>query len=126
VDALTESGGHHLPKTPTDAVLSHSRFGPQVPGDDPERVHTEAHVSSWSPRCGGQRRADAVLADRPGPYGEPHTGVPVACRQLSASGPASTTPYPMDPMNPMNSVTATFARAESPAIGRTDLTEPGS
>lgn len=26
-----------------------------------------------------------------GPYGVPHTGVPVACRQLSARGPASTT-----------------------------------
>ncbi|MFD7947426.1 hypothetical protein [Streptomyces sp. NPDC059744] len=25
------------------------------------------------------------------PYGVPHTGVPVACRQLSASVPASTT-----------------------------------
>ena len=50
-----------------------------------------------------------------GPYGVPHTGVPVACRQLSTSGPASTTLYPMDPMN---SVTAAFAGAESPAIGR--------
>ena len=50
-----------------------------------------------------------------GPYGVPHTGVPVACRQLSASGPASTTLYPMESMN---SVTASFAGAESPAIGR--------
>ncbi len=50
-----------------------------------------------------------------GPYGVPHTGVPVACRQLSASAPASTTPYPMDSMNP---VTTAFAPAESPAIGR--------
>ena len=33
-----------------------------------------------------------------GPYGVPHTGVPVACRQLSASGPASTTLYPMESM----------------------------
>ena len=50
-----------------------------------------------------------------GPYGVPHTGVPVACRQLPASGPASSTPYPMDSMN---LVTAAFAGAESPAIGR--------
>ena len=50
-----------------------------------------------------------------GPYVVPHTGVPVACRQLSASGPASTTLYPMDWMN---SATAAFAGAESPAIGR--------
>ena len=48
-------------------------------------------------------------------YGVPHTGVPVACRQLSASGPTSTTLYPRDSMN---SVTAAFAGAESPAIGR--------
>ena len=41
-----------------------------------------------------------------GPYGVPHTGVSVACRQLSASGPASTTLYPMDSVN---SVTAAFA-----------------
>jgi hypothetical protein len=41
--------------------------------------------------------------------------VPVACRQLSASEPASTTLYPMDSMN---SVTAAFAGAESLAIGR--------
>src|SRR5260370_5215273 len=50
-----------------------------------------------------------------GPYGVPHTGVPVACRQLSASGPASTTLYPRDSMN---SATAAFADAESTAIGR--------
>jgi hypothetical protein len=41
-----------------------------------------------------------------GPYGVAHTGVPAACRQLSASGPASTTLYPRDSMN---SVTAAFA-----------------
>lgn len=50
-----------------------------------------------------------------GPYGVPHTGVPVACRQLSARSPASTTPYPMESMN---SVAAAFAGARSPAIGR--------
>ena len=51
-----------------------------------------------------------------GRYGVPHTGVPVAGRQLSASGPAPTTMYPMDAMN---SVTAAFACAESPTIGIT-------
>jgi len=56
-----------------------------------------------------------------GPYGVPHTGVPVACRQLSASGPASTTLYPRDSMN---SVTAAFAGAESPAIGRQERSAP--
>jgi hypothetical protein len=50
-----------------------------------------------------------------GPYGIPHTGVLVACRRPSASGPASTTPYPMESMN---AVTAAFAGPESPAIGR--------
>src|ERR1035438_5902922 len=50
-----------------------------------------------------------------GPYGVPQTGVPVACRQLSATDPASSTLYPMESMN---SVTAAFAGAESPAIGR--------
>jgi hypothetical protein len=49
-----------------------------------------------------------------GPYGVPHTGVPVACRQLSASDPTSTTLYPMESMN---SVTAAFAAAESAEIG---------
>ena len=49
-----------------------------------------------------------------GPYGVTHTGVPVPCRQLWASGPASTTLYPMDSMN---SVTAALAGAESPAMG---------
>src|SRR3954471_5475937 len=38
-----------------------------------------------SPRCGDQRRPDGGL-----------TGVPVACGQLSAGGPASTTPYPTE------------------------------
>jgi len=47
--------------------------------------------------------------------GSPKTGVPVACRQLSATDPASSTLYPMESMN---SVTAAFAGAESPAIGR--------
>jgi hypothetical protein len=41
--------------------------------------------------------------------------VPVACHQLSAGVPASTTPYPMDSTNP---VTAAFADAESPATAR--------
>lgn len=50
-----------------------------------------------------------------GRYGVPHTGVFVACRQLSVSGPVSTTLYPMDPMN---SATAAFAVVESSAIGR--------
>ena len=41
--------------------------------------------------------------------------MPVACRQRSASGPASTTLYLMDSMN---SVIAASAGAKSPAIGR--------
>jgi hypothetical protein len=83
--------------------------------------HTAARASLRLPRCGGQCRADGVLAGRLAllvrdrPVRGPPTGVPVACRQLSASGPASTTLYPMESMN---SVTAAFAGAESPAIGR--------
>src|SRR5664279_5152352 len=72
-------------------------------------------------RCGGQCRTDGVLAGRLALLVRvrPVRGPPHRCadprRQLSASGPASTTLYPMESMN---SVTAAFAGAEPPAIGR--------
>ena len=56
-----------------------------------------------------------ALAAEYGPYGVPQTGAPVACRQLSASVPASTA---LSPMESRNSATALLAGAESPAIGR--------
>ena len=83
--------------------------------------HTAARADFRLPRCVGQCRADGVLAGRLAllvrvrPIRRPHTGVPVCCRQLSVSGPVSTTLYPIESMN---WATAVFASAESPAIGR--------
>jgi hypothetical protein len=54
-----------------------------------------------------------------GPYGVPHTGVPVACRQLSASGPASTTLYPMESMNSVTAASTAGRIAAPPTRRRT-------
>ena len=72
--------------------------------EEPAHQQDDGTNAPEKPRPPGKRHDSAArMASSPagwpfsseyGPYGVPHTGVPVACRQLSASGPASTTLYP--------------------------------